>query len=156
MQSFWIYPSCSIYRTRIWAENQVSSKNCKSQNLAKAHFLKKLLFSTLKIMLGDVKVVWLNIRDIHSLLFQILHFVFLLDYIYFKWVHFLLIRLRNINPEHKCNSNQIFCICFWNLNSINAHNYLKQLFFRSKLPSKSLTFCVYQTLILSFDNWNLE
>ena len=29
------------------------------------------------------------------------------------------------NPGPKCNSNQSFSICCWNLNSITAHNYLK-------------------------------
>ena len=29
------------------------------------------------------------------------------------------------NSDPKCNSNQWFSICHWNLNSITAHNYLK-------------------------------
>ena len=29
------------------------------------------------------------------------------------------------NSDPKCNSNQLFSICHWNLNGITAHNYLK-------------------------------
>ena len=49
-------------------------------------------------------------------------------YIYHIWLSLTIIRLigdMEENPGPKCNSNQSFSICCWNLNSITAHNYLK-------------------------------
>ena len=49
-------------------------------------------------------------------------------YVHHIWLSLTIIRLSGDNEESpgpKCNSNQSFSICHWNLNSITAHNYLK-------------------------------
>ena len=49
-------------------------------------------------------------------------------YVHHIWLCLTIIRLSGDieeNPGPKRNSNQSFSICYWNLNSITAHNCLK-------------------------------
>ena len=49
-------------------------------------------------------------------------------YVHHIWLSLTIIRRSGDNEENpcpKCNSNQSFSICHWNLNSITAHNYFK-------------------------------
>ena len=57
-----------------------------------------------------------------------LHLSMIGVYVHHIWLSLTIIRLSGDieeNPGPKCNSNQSFSICHWNLNSITAHNYLK-------------------------------
>ena len=65
----------------------------------------------------------------------------------FIWIHALLIRQSGdieMNSEPKPNPCHSCSICYWNLNSLTAHNYLKVLLLR-----------VY-TAIRNFDLWCLH
>ena len=49
-------------------------------------------------------------------------------YVHHIWLSLTITRLSGDieeNPAPKCNSNQSFSICHWNLNSTTAHSYLK-------------------------------
>ena len=49
-------------------------------------------------------------------------------FIQFVWVHALLIRQSGdieMNPGPKPNPCHSFSICYWNLNSLTPHNYVK-------------------------------
>ena len=49
-------------------------------------------------------------------------------YVHHIWLSLTIIRLSvdiKENPGPRCNSNQSFSICHWNLSNITAHNYFK-------------------------------
>ena len=55
-------------------------------------------------------------------------------YVHHIWVSLTIVRLSSDieeNPGPKCNSDQSFSICHWNLNSITTHNYLKIFLLRA-------------------------
>ena len=55
-------------------------------------------------------------------------------YVHLIWLSLTIIRLSGDieeNPGPNCNSDQSFSICHCNLNSITAHNYLKNIPFES-------------------------
>ena len=53
---------------------------------------------------------------------------------------------ENLAP--KCNSNQSFSICHWNLNSITAHNYLKISLFRAYISLHNFdVVCISETYL---------
>ena len=63
-----------------------------------------------------------------------LHLSMIGVYVHHIWLSLTIIRLSGDieeNPGPKCNSNQSFSICHWNLNSITAHNYLKKSLLRA-------------------------
>ena len=62
-------------------------------------------------------------------------------YVHHIWLSLTIIRLSGDNEENpgpKCNSNQSFSICHWNLNSITAHNYLKISLLRAYISLHNL------------------
>ena len=62
---------------------------------------------------------------------------------------------ENLAP--KCNSNQSFSICHWNLNSITAHNYLKISLFRAYISLHNFdVVCISETYLDSTTALNDE
>ena len=67
-------------------------------------------------------------RISYTYLNTILYFSITLIYVNHTWLYNILMKLCGDveeNPKPKPNSNQIFSICHWNLNSISAHDYIK-------------------------------
>ena len=64
------------------------------------------------------------------------------------------------NPEPKPSSKQIFSICYWNLNSISAHNYIKLSLLRAYLSTHRFdVICLSETYLdsdTSHEDANLE
>ena len=59
---------------------------------------------------------------------NVLYFYVTITYLYFLWYHKQRLILSNdieVNPGPKLDSSQNFTICYWNLNSIAAHNFSK-------------------------------
>ena len=84
-------------------------------------------------------------------------------YVHHIWISLTIIRLSGDieeNPGPKCNSNQSFSICHWNLNSITAHNYLKISLLRAYISLHNFdVVCISETYLDSttaLDEENLE
>ena len=84
-------------------------------------------------------------------------------YVHHIWLCLTIIRLNgNIekNPGPKRSSNQSFSICHWNLNSVNAHNYLRISLLRAYISLHNFdAVCISQTYhnsIPDLDDNNLE
>ena len=83
-------------------------------------------------------------------------------YVHHIWLSLTIIRLSGDieeNPGPKCNSNQSFSICHWNLNSITAHNYLKISLLRAYISLHNFDVVCISEIYLDFttalDNENL-
>ena len=84
--------------------------------------------------------------------------------IQFIWVHALLIRQNgdiDMNPGPKPNPCHSFSICYWNLNSLTAHNYPKVSLLRAYVAIKKFddVVCLSETYLVSSnlsddDNFN--
>ena len=78
-------------------------------------------------------------------------------YVHHIWLSLTIIRLSGDNEENpgpKCNSNQSFSICHWNLNSITAHNYLKIFLLRAYISLHNFdVVCISETSWLSHSTW---
>ena len=84
-------------------------------------------------------------------------------YIHHIWLSLTIIRLSGDieeNPGPKCNSNQSFSICHWNLNSITAHNHLKISLLTAYISLHNFdVVCISETYLDStraLDDENLE
>ena len=64
------------------------------------------------------------------------------------------------NPGPKPNSNQIFSVCHWNLNSVSAHNYIKLSLLRVYVSTHKFdVICIFETYLdsdTSHEDPNLE
>ena len=64
------------------------------------------------------------------------------------------------NPGPKPSSKQIFIICYWNLNSISAHNYIRLSLLRAYLSTRRFeVICLSETHLdsdTSHEDANLE
>ena len=81
-------------------------------------------------------------------------------YVHHIWLSLTIIRLSGDNEENpgpKCNSNQSFSICHWNLNSITAHNYLKIFLLRAYISLHNFdVVCISETYLDSTTALNDE
>ena len=81
-------------------------------------------------------------------------------YVHHIWLSLTIIRLSGDNEENpgpKCNSNQSFSICHWNLNSITAHNYLKISLLRAYISLHNFdVVCISETYLDSTTALNDE
>ena len=72
-------------------------------------------------------------------------------YVHHVWLSLAIIRLSGDieeKPGLKCNSNQSFSICHWNLNSITAHNYLKISLLRAYISLHNFdVVCISETYL---------
>ena len=90
-----------------------------------------LTFWTLINVLSNWKFVFWFLPDLFGILNfsrKILYFNMIDVYIHYIWLCLTVIRLSGDieeNPAPKCNSNQSFLICHWNVSSITTHKYLK-------------------------------
>ena len=104
-----------------------------------------------------------NLLGIFNFLKKILYLSMIDVYIHYIWLSATIVRLsgdieENLGPKR--NSNQSFSICYWNLNSIIAHNYLKISFFRAYISvHNSNVVCISETYpdpTTALDDKNLE
>ena len=69
-------------------------------------------------------------RTINICLNLILYTSILLLYAHYFWLYEIVLKLScdiEENPGPKPSFNQSFSVCHWNLNSISAHNYIKDI-----------------------------
>ena len=99
------------------------------KNNLKTHLIEIVIFL---IVLSVSYVISLssaqNIRFLHRSLFHSLDFMSVLSYIHYVWLYSLAIKLGGDieeNPGPKVNSCDYLSICYWNLNCICAHNFIK-------------------------------
>ena len=83
-------------------------------------------------------------------------------YVHHIWLSLTIVRLSGDieeNPGPRCNSNQSFSVCHWNLNSITAHNYLKISLLRAYISLHNFDVVCISEIYLDFttalDNENL-
>ena len=92
-----------------------------------------------------------NIKNINSLVSRRLYTLMLATYIRHIWVCSILITLSDdikINPGPKPSSCDKFSICHWNLNSISAHNFIRNLSYVRMFPPIISIFYAYKKLII--------
>ena len=72
-------------------------------------------------------------------------------YVHHIWLSLTIIRLSGDieeNPGPRCNLNQSFSICHWNLNSITAQNYLKISLLRAYISLHNFdVVCISETYL---------
>ena len=97
------------------------------------------------------------------LLLRIIHIYALATYVFHIWLYLILTkRSRDIehNPGPKSNSCQSFSVCYWNLNSISAHNFIKMSLLKTYTATYKLNvICLSETYLdssISNDDDNLE
>ena len=80
-----------------------------------------------------------------------------------KWVYSILISLSGdvqLNPGPKNKSDVNFSICYWNLNSISAHNYAKVFLLKAYIAVYKFDItCISETYLdtsITSDDGNLE
>ena len=80
-----------------------------------------------------------------------------------KWVYSILISLSGdvqLNPGPKNKSDVNFSICYWNLNSISAHNYAKVFLLKAYIAVYKFDItCISETYLdtsIISDDGNLE
>ena len=80
-----------------------------------------------------------------------------------KWVYNILISLSGdvqLNPGPKNKSDVNFSICYWNLNSISAHNYAKVFLLKAYIAVYKFDItCISETYLdtsIISDDGNLE
>ena len=102
-------------------------------------------------------------RIIHACLNLILYISILLLYANHFWLYEIVLKLSGDieeNPGPKPSSNQSFCICQWNLNSISAHNYIKVSLLRAYTSTHKFDIiCISKTYLdsdTSDDDINLK
>ena len=87
-------------------------------------FMKLLVPNGLRYMFLSRK----NIKNINSFVSRGLYTLLLATYIHHIWVCSILIVLSGDiekNPGSKPSSRDKFSLCYWNLNSISTHNFIK-------------------------------
>ena len=89
-----------------------------------------------------------NIKNINSLVSRGLNTLMLTTYIRHIWVCSILITLSGDienNPRPHLSFCDKFSICHWNLNSISAHNFIKNLYYAYIVSTPNL--CLSQTYL---------
>ena len=92
-----------------------------------------------------------NIKNINSFVSRGLYTLMLATYICHAWVCSILITLsgdieKNLGP--KSSSCDKFSICYWNLNRISAHNFIKISLLRAYVSTHNLEIlCLSETYV---------
>ena len=99
------------------------------KNILKTHLIEIVIFLlVLTVRYAISRSSAQNIRLIYRSLFHSLYFMSILLYIHYVWLYSLAIKLSGDieeNPGSKPNSCDRLSICYWNLNSIPALNFIK-------------------------------
>ena len=122
------------------------------------------LFSlTVCLMSSSSMLLRAKFRISYTYLNTILYFSITLIYVNHFWLYNIFMKLCGDveeNPGPKPNSNQIFSICHWNLNSISTHNHIKLSLLRAYLYTHRFdAICLSETYLnseTSHEDPNLE
>ena len=126
---------------------------CAAYLFAFLECLKSSILSSLRV----------KFRTVHTCFNLILYICILLLYANHFWFYKIVLKLSGDieeNPEPKPSSNQSFCICHWNLNSISVHNYVKISLLRAYISTHKFdVICISETYLdsdTSDDDDNLK
>ena len=104
-----------------------------------------------------------NIRFLHRSLFHSLYFMNILLYVHYVWLKPLAIKISGDikeNPGAKANSCDCLSICYWNLNNICAHSFIKLSLLRPYISINKIDIiCLSKTYLdssIPSDDDNLE